>query len=381
MNDSQDKKRVVVIFGGPSTEHDISIITGIQAIENLNPLKYEIIPVYWSRENQFLTCSSYKQPKEILKKILKEKILISWDINQQQLILGSSKFFKKVVKPDVIIPALHGSPGEDGNIQGLLDIFGVPFVGSSMGPSYIAMNKSIFKQVMKANDISILPWQMISPKEKDVKIKFKFPVICKPNSLGSSIGVSKCKNSAELKKALALVFELDEEALIEPYVEDLTEINCSVMGDTKNQEASVCERPLAKGEILGFNDKYLSGGKSKVSQKTSGMASLDRIIPADIPAKLSESIQKTSKEIFRILGCTGLVRIDYIFSKKTCKVVVNEINSIPGSYSFYLWEPKGLSFRELLDKLIAIAISTSEKKNKLTKTFNSPVLDNFLKSN
>ncbi len=380
MDNKPFKKQIVVIFGGPSTEHDVSIITGIQAIENLDSSKYKVTPLYWTRENQFLTCSGFDKPKDILKKVLKEKILVSWDINKKELILGSSKIFAKTLKPDVIIPALHGSPGEDGNIQGLLEIFGKPYVGSTMGPSYLSMNKSLFKQIMKANDISVLPWQTLEPGGKDIKIKFKYPVICKPNSLGSSIGVAKCKNIREVKKALELVFELDEAALIEPYIEDLTEINCSVMGGSKWQEVSVCERPVKKGEILSFSDKYLSGGKSKMAQKASGMASLDRIIPADIPEILSQSIQDLSKNIFKILGCAGLVRIDYIYSKKSGKLVVNEINSIPGSFAFYLWEDKGISFRELLDKLINIAVAINEQKQLLTKTFESPVLESFLKS-
>ncbi|MBI3341834.1 D-alanine--D-alanine ligase [Candidatus Curtissbacteria bacterium] len=375
------KLKVAVVFGGPSTEHDISIITGIQIIENLDDSKYELIPIYWTRDNKFLTCESYSKPKEILKNITNQNINVTWDVNKKALKLNSPKVFSKnkTIIPDVIIPGLHGNPGEGGDFQGLLEIFDVPYAGSSMGSSFVSMDKNVFKQLMKANNISILPWQIIEKSEKSkTKIKFKYPVIAKPNSLGSSIGVKRCNSEKDLKEALELIFELDTKAIVEPYVEDLIEINCSVLGDIENQTASVCERPVGKGEILDFKDKYMSGGKSKVGKKVSGMASLDRIIPADIPEKLSKSVQEICKEVFRIAGCAGIVRIDCIYSKKTKKLVVNEINSIPGSYSFYLWEATGKSFTEVLEEAIKIAFVNHQKKHELTKTFESTVLENFL---
>lgn len=377
------KLKAVVIFGGPSTEHDVSIITGIQVIENLDPQKYEVLPVYWTQDNKFVTCSRFDKPKDILKNIHKENILVSWDVNAHQLILKSKTLFSKDknIKVDVIFPALHGGWGEDGNIQGLLEIFDVPYTGCSSGSAYLSMDKNMFKNIMKAKGIKILPWQVIKKGGKDkLKVNFKFPVICKPNALGSSIGVKKCQNLTDVKAALELIFELDEKAIIEPYVVDLTEINCSVLGDEHHQSVSVCEKPVAKGEILNFEDKYLSGGKTKTGQKSGGMASLDRIIPADIPDKLARSVQDISKIAFKAIGAEGVVRVDCIYSKKSGDLVVNEINSIPGSYSFYLWEATGVSFRELLDRLVEIAKKSHSDKKQINKTFDSPVLDKFLAS-
>lgn len=377
------KLKAVVIFGGPSTEHDVSIITGIQVIENLNPENYDVLPVYWTQDNKFLTCSSWDKPKDILKNIKKDNLYVLWDVNNSQLILKSASILNKNknVKVDVIIPALHGGWGEDGNIQGLLEVFGVPYTGCNSGASYLSMDKNMFKNVMLAKGIKVLPWQVIEKgSEEKLKVDFKFPVICKPNSLGSSIGVKKCKNVAEVKEALELIFELDQKAIIEPYVLNLTEINCSVLGDKYRQNVSVCERPVAKGDILNFEDKYLAGGKTKTGQKSGGMASLDRIIPADIPDKLAKSVQDISTNAFKAIEAQGVIRVDCIYSKKSGDLVVNEVNSIPGSFSFYLWEATGMSFRELLDRLVEIAQRNHEEKKQIKKTFDSHVLDKFLES-
>lgn len=374
------KKIVVVVFGGVSTEHDISVISGIQAIENIDTRFYKIIPVYWTKDNNFITCSDYSSPKSILKKILEEKINVSWNTSSHAVDLRSKSFFKgsKKIKPYVILPALHGGWGEDGNFAGLLEILDIPFAGSNCGPSFLSMDKNIFKNLMKASGVGILPWQLIGKNDRAPKVAFKYPVICKPNSLGSSIGVAKCNNLKQVGDALDLIFELDEKAIIEPYVEDLIEINCSVLGNGTNVKASVCERPISKNEILNFEEKYLAGSKSKTGSKTAGMAALDRVIPADISDELSDKVQNISKQVFSTLSCTGLVRVDCIYSKKTRKLVVNEVNSIPGSFSFYLWEASGLSFRELLDKLFEIAVENHQAKRAIKKTFESSVLDNFL---
>src|SRR3989344_2510315 len=333
-----DKKLVVVIFGGLSVEHEISIITGLQIIENLDQSKYNLMPVYWSKENKFLTCSNFTNSREIIKNIISQKAEVIWDFNNKRILLKKGLIPSTTIVPNVIIPAMHGSFGEDGSLQGLLDIFGVPYVGSNVGASFLSMDKNIFKTVMKANEINILPWQTATRDDsRDFKVEFEFPVICKPNSLGSSIGVAKCKTQKELRKALDVIFELDKSAIIEPFVEKMVEVNCAVLGNPKNQRVSVCERPLTKSEVLNYEEKYLKGSKAKGGMKTFGMASFDRKIPADIPQNLSVSIQEVSKKIFRILGCSGVARIDYIVPETKRDFYVNEINPIPGSYAYYLW--------------------------------------------
>ena len=373
------KKLVVVIFGGLSVEHEISIITGLQIIENLDQTKYELFPIYWSKENKFLTCSGFRNSKEIIKNIISQKVEVTWDFSNKRIILKKGLISSKTIVPDVIIPAMHGSFGEDGSLQGLLDIFGVPYVGSNVGASFLSMDKNIFKNVMKANGINILPWQTATRDDsRDFKVEFEFPVICKPNSLGSSIGVAKCKTQKELRKALDVIFELDESAIIEPFVEKMIEVNCAVLGNPKNQRVSVCERPLTKSEVLNYEEKYLKGSKAKGGMKTFGMASFDRKIPADIPQNLSVSIQEVSKKIFRILGCSGVARIDYIVPEAKRDFYVNEINPIPGSYAYYLWEASGISFTELLDEVITIAQENFEERNRIKRSFESPVLEKFL---
>lgn len=376
-----DKKLVVVIFGGLSVEHEISIITGLQTMENLDQTKYNLLPVYWSKENKFLTCSNFKNSKEIIKNIARQRTEVVWDFNNKRILLKKGLVPSKTIEPDLIIPAMHGSFGEDGSLQGLLDIFGVPYIGSNVGASFLSMDKNIFKNVMKANGINILPWQTVTRDSlRDFKIEFEFPVICKPNSLGSSIGVAKCKTQKELRKALDVIFELDESAIIEPFVQEMVEVNCAVLGNSKNQRASVCERPLSKNEVLNYEEKYLKGSKSKIETKTFGMASLDRKIPADIPKNLSASIQEISKKIFRILGCSGVVRIDYIVPLAKKDFYINEINPIPGSFAYYLWEASGMSFPELLDELIKIAQESFDQRRNIKRSFDSPVLEKFLES-
>jgi len=378
----EDKKKIIaVIFGGPSVEHDVSIITGIQVIENLNKKKYSPIPIYWTRDNEFLTCSNFDNPKNILKQIYKNKIQVQWDINDSKLIIKESGMLSKSKNLyfDLFLPALHGTDGEDGTIQGLLEIMRTPYVGSNVGSSYLSMDKNIFKYLMKANDINVLPWQKITAEDlKNLKLKFDFPIICKPTKLGSSIGVKRCKNLKQTLESLRLIFEIDDVALIEPYIADMIEINCSVLGDSMSQEISACERPLTQGKLLNFEDKYLSGSKTKTGTKQSGMASLDRIIPADISDSLTKSIQQLAKKVFVITNCSGVVRVDFIVRKKSKEIIVNEVNAIPGSFAYYLWEAVGVSFEELLDKLVSYSITNFKKKKNIKNTFDSPVLKRFL---
>ena len=374
-----NKINIAVIFGGPSTEYGVSIITGLQVIENLDKTNYEILPVYWTRENKFLACPDFKSSKEILKKILSQSRGVIWDINNSTIKV-SSKLVSSVFKPDIIFPALHGSLGEDGSFQGFLEVFDVPYVGSDVGASFISMDKDVFKKIMKSQNIEILPWQVVSKDDqKSFKLKFDFPVICKPNSLGSSIAVSKCNSDKELERALDIIFELDSKAIVEPFAQNMIEVNCSVLGNSSNQTESVCERPLAKGEVLNFEDKYLSGSKKGVA-KTAGMATLDRVIPADIDSNLATRIQNLSKQIFTLIGAGGVVRLDFIVVKKPQKIYINEINSIPGSLAYYLWEASGISFSELLDKVIDLAKEEHKKKKQLKRKFESPVLEKFLNS-
>lgn len=374
------KKLVAVIFGGPSVEHDISIITGIQVIENLDTNKYDVLPVYWSQDGKFLTSRHYDHPRQLVKAIFRDKVELVANQNEKELVTERRGIFSsaKKYRPDVIFPAMHGSLGEDGALQGLLEVLNIPYVGSNVGASFLTMDKNVFKMVMKASKINILPWQLVSAADlESLKVDFDYPVIVKPNSLGSSIGVKKCNSLAEVKEALEVVFQLDHKAIIEPFLEDMIEVNCSVLGNEEWQKVSICERPLAKGEVLNFEDKYMSGGKTKTGAKNGGMASLDRVIPADVPDKISKKVQEEARKIFKVLGCAGLVRVDFMVTKKE-EIYVIEVNPIPGSMAFYLWEASGVSFPELLDKLIEIAGDNYQRRNKLIRRFETPVLKRFL---
>lgn len=376
-----NKKNLIIFFGGESVEHDVSIITGAQAVQNADPQKYNIVPVYLSQNGEFHVAEKNPDMEEFFRKIFTLKKPATINVSTGELIIEKSlNFINKKIKIDVAFPTFHGTYGEDGSFQGLLEMAHIPYVGSGVAASAVGMNKDLFKKVMDFHKIPILSWQTINKwdYDKNFQPKFAYPLIIKPTNLGSSIGVSKVNNSEELDKALEIIFHLDYEALIEPYLDNMIEINCSVLGSRAKQDVSVCEQPMSAKEILSFEDKYLTGGKKT---KIRGMASQDRRIPAPLSQEQTQLIQNLAKDVFRYCECSGVSRIDFMIDKNTNKIYVNEINTIPGSLSFYLWEASGISFQELIDKLVNIAIEEDNEKNKIQKVFKSPLAEKYLKTN
>ncbi len=375
------KKNLVVMFGGPSVEHDVSVITALQVIKNADASKYEVLPLYWTKEGPVVLLRN-RQPYTTVQSLIES--------NTRQPVtffsggFKAQDFFGKSYENSVVIPCFHGTDGEDGVAQGLLDFFAIPYAGSNVRASAVGMDKILFKALMKENNIPVLPYQVVT-KESGVEpksLKFDFPVIVKPAHLGSSIGVKKCDGIREVTDALETVFELDTHALIEPYLSDKQEVNVSVLGSTDECQTSVTEEPLSAEDILSFEDKYLRGGKGAAQRALpggeknglKGMASLDRRIPAPIEKNQEARIKKQAEEIFKVCGCSGVARIDFMIDKKTKETYVTEINTIPGSLSFYLWEAAGISFPELIDKLVDIAEHEYKKKAALMRTFESTIL-------
>ena len=312
---------------------------------------------------------------------MRNSVLI--DMSKGELIFKKkllSNFISKKIKIDVAFPTFHGTYGEDGSFQGLFEVANVPYIGSGVAASAIGMNKNLFKKLMEFHKIPILPWQTVTKWNftKDFQLKFEYPLIVKPVNLGSSIGVKKVNNFNEFKEALEIIFNLDFEALVEPYLENMMEINCSVLGSKAKQDVSVCEQPVSAKKILSFEDKYLKGGK-KI--KVQGMASQDRRIPAHLTNEQTYLIQNLAKNVFQYCECIGVARIDFMIDKDTQKIYVNEINTIPGSLSFYLWEASGISFQELIDRLVDIAIRENVEKNSIQRVFKSPLIEKYLKTN
>lgn len=387
------KIRVGVLYGGKTTEHEVSIITAVQAMGYLNKEKYDVIPMYLTKENEMYTgeplkeMDVYKEPA-LLKRYCKNVVCYSKD---GCLVLQNKKgIFKKIfAQVDIVIPAVHGYNMEDGNIQGMLETYGVPYTGSDIYGCTVGQDKVFQKQVLQAENIPVTKYIWFYDNEyfeDEAKIlsevkKLGYPVIIKPARQGSSIGIGIAKDEETLKEAIVEATKYDDKILVEEVISNMTELNCSVLGSNSYMQTSCIEQVMGKDEILSFNDKYIGSGAKKGAKKFSsaskGMVSADRVIPADIPEKLANDIAETSKKVFRALGASGVVRIDYLYDKKSKKYYVNELNTIPGSLSFYLWSPLNKEYDELLDDMINIAVKRYKKKLKKTTIFESNILEGF----
>lgn len=386
------KTVIGVFFGGKSVEHEVSIISALQVIENLDKEKYNIIPIYISKDNKFYSSeflsdiNRYKDLDEIVR--LSDEVYFTHE-NGSLLVNKKDGIFKKVLfKIDIVFPVVHGLNVEDGTLEGFLEMYNIPYVGCDVCSSAVGMNKIIFKKVLESSNIPVVEYDTlnISEFEQDskkafekIKDKLSLPIIVKPANLGSSVGIEIIKDEKEFVPKMQQVFEFCENVLIERCITNLREINCSVVGDFSSQEVSVLEEPIKEDEILSYKDKYLGNGKggklSKMGGKSSGMASLTRKIPAQLDKDQEDEIYNLAKNTFKLLNCEGISRIDFILDGDNNKIYVNEINTIPGSLSFYLWEPKGVKFSELLDKAIRIAIKRQERRNKITYSTNVNILN------
>lgn len=384
------KIRVGVLFGGKTTEHEVSIITAVQAMGYLDEDKYEVIPMYLTKDNEMYTgeplkeMDIYKEP-ELLKRYCKN--VVCYGNNGVLLLQNKKGLFKKIVKEvDIVIPAVHGYNMEDGNIQGMLETFGVPYTGSDIYGCTVGQDKVFQKQILEAEKLPVPKYKWFYDSEyyedenkiiEEIK-KLGFPVIVKPARQGSSIGIEVAKNEESLKEAILDAIKYDEKILVEKMVDNMMELNCSVLGSNSYMQTSAIEQVMGCDEILSFNDKYIgsdsSKGSSKFSNGSKGMISASRVIPAKISDDLKNKIEETSKSAFKALGASGVVRIDYLYDKKADKLYINELNSIPGSLSFYLWTPLKKEYPELLDDMIGIAVKRYKNKMKKTTIFDSNIL-------
>ncbi|MBQ6830664.1 MAG: D-alanine--D-alanine ligase [Clostridia bacterium] len=384
------KTRVAVLFGGNSVEHEVSIITGIQAFCALNRDKYEVIPLYLSKDNVFYTgehmgkIESYRDMKTCLANATRV-LLVKGAHGVDMVRHPAKRFGNNVVGSfDVVLPAVHGTNVEDGTLMGYLELLGVPYAACDVTSSAVGMDKYLMKSALKDAGVPVLPALAFTGKHyalnsdavlDEIENEFGYPVIVKPINLGSSVGISLADSREKLLTALDTAFDFASRVLVERAVPHLREINCSVLGDMDGARASVCEEPVNSDEILSFKDKYLSGGKSaKGGNKSSGMSSLKRRCPADIPAELTEKVQQLAVKTFVALGCSGVSRIDFLNDTETGELWVNEINTIPGSLSFYLWEAAGVPFDELLDEMIKLAFKRQRDREALTFSYESNIL-------
>lgn len=378
------KLTVGLFFGGRSTEHEVSVISALQAYENIDKDKYHLVPIYVSKAGEFFTNPKFwhiKNYKDINSLLFSSKQVAFGRKNGQGGLMVSG-LFGKFIPLDVAFPIFHGSFGEDGCIQGVFEMYQIPYVGFNVLGSAIAMDKFVAKQLFQALGIPTAPfasvirhyWNADSEQcLKHIKKTLKFPLFVKPGTAGSSIGVGKAKNDDELQFAIEVALTYSESVIVEEAFEDVIEVNCSVLG-YEHLEASVCEQPIPSKDVLSFTDKYMRGGGKEGSKGAGGMETLSRIIPASINKELTKKIQETTKMVFSELNGCGVARVDYFVDPKKDLYWINEINTPPGSLAFYLWEKSGLSYKELLDKLIEFGLKRAQNQSKTQYVFESGLL-------
>lgn len=379
--------RVGVIFGGESVEHEVSIISSIQAMNKMDTEKYEIVPIYITKDREWYTGEALKdievyQDLDLLKRYSKNVVLYC---KNGRFLLQSKGFFKRTIKEiDIAFPIVHGTNVEDGVLQGYLRSIGIPFVGSDVTAAAISQDKIIQKQVFASAGLPMADYVWFFDTEyqddKDTIIKkiekMKYPVIVKPATLGSSVGISKANNKEELEHAIEDAIVYDNKIVVEELIENLKEVNISILGNYEHMSCSVIEQVMTDNDLLTYEDKYI-GGSKKNPKSSKGMASASRKIPADISDKLKEEVESIAFKAFRELNSSGVVRIDFLIDDKKKKVYINEINSCPGSLSFYLWEPMGKDYSELLDDMINIAIKDYKRRTNKIHSFESNILSGF----
>ncbi|MEG1351112.1 MAG: D-alanine--D-alanine ligase family protein [Bacilli bacterium] len=384
------KIKVGVIFGGESVEHEVSIISAIQAIEKMDNEKYEIIPIYITKDRVWYTGSMLKeieiyQDMSLINRYAKKVVLYE---KSGRFILQNKGFFKYTVNEiDLAFPIVHGTNVEDGVLQGYLQSIGIPFVGSDVYASVVGQDKVYMKQIFNSEELNVpnYIWFYDNEFKNDKEVilnkvnKLTYPLIVKPATLGSSVGIGVAKDETEVIEKIEEAIKYDKKILVEEVVNNLKEVNISVLGNYENMSLSEIEEVMTKNNLLTFEDKYIGGskGKLKTPTRSKGMATASRIIPANINNVVKEKVEDMALRAFRALGNSGVCRIDFLINSKTNEVYINEINNIPGSLAFYLWEPKGKKYTELLDEMINVGIKDYKKRINKIHSFDSNILKNF----
>ncbi len=393
---SNSKKSIAVFFGGRSPEHDVSVVTGLQILSAIDTEKYDTFPVYISTEGEWLVGDilsergSYMLNAERRKQVRSVTLDLKPGKRARLVPLKTGLLGNmKLIEFDVAVPSFHGLYGEDGNIQGLFEFAGVPYAGMRTMGSSVLMDKGATKKVLQGAGIPVLPYAMIyrpdegymiaEDKLKNAMGDIKFPCIVKPSHLGSSIGVAKADSLEELRASLPTIFEFDDAAIIEPFVQNLVEYNVSVSKAFGEIRTSAIERPKATEELLDFKQKYLSGSDGKTGDKlgpegggtktvgaiSEGMLSLTRELNPDLDAEKAKNIQDWAVTMFKAVEGTGAPRIDFIGNEKSGELWLNEVNPWPGSIGYFLWEAATdpILFTELMTGLIEEAITERKKRN------------------
>ena len=363
---------VGVIYGSRSPEHEVSIVSALQVMDFLSK-RHQVIPIYITRDGRWLTGDKLLNPASYKSLDLKDPdlkpVILSPDPSFRLLKnpLGKGLLSKpEELKLDIAFPVIHGLHGEDGTLQGLLELANLPYVGSDQIASAVCIDKVITKLVLAGAGLPVLDYVWFTRLEWEasedaivsrIEHKLAYPVIIKPARLGSSIGISIAHDPDELRFNVSVASHFDTRLLVEPCLQEKMEINCAVLG-FEDPRPSVCEQPLTGGDILSFQDKYLQGSR------TQGMEAAKRIIPAPIGDALTQKIQELALQAFRVVGARGIARIDFMLELPGQAVYINEINTLPGSIAYYLWQPMGLTPQQLVDELLEEGMRAYKEKNR-----------------
>lgn len=377
------KTNIGVFFGGRSTEHEISVISASQAMAAIDREKYDVTPIYISKQGRYYTgdalfeIKNYKNIPALLEKCTQVYMEPSYgDYNLYKVKKGM--FGSNVAAQlDVVIPVLHGSNVEDGIFEGVLETIGIPYAGCNTLASANGMDKITMKMILRECGVPVIDYVWFTDKEwfarRDkliarIEEKIGYPVIVKPANLGSSVGIGRAADREQLIEKVEVAEKYSSRLIVEHMVDNLKEINCSVLGDCDEYASSVLEEPIKSAEILSYEDKYMGGTKG-----AKGMQASQKRIPAELPDDMTERIRFLAGETFRVLGCHGVSRIDFIIDDDTNEIFVNEINTIPGSLSFYLWEATGVPFTELMDRLVRLALKRKREQGQKTVSYDQNI--------
>ena len=402
---SSESLQVGVVLGGVAPEHEVSVISALQAAAALDRDRYTPVPIYvakdgtWYTGDALLEVETYRDLEALREAAMPVSLAPTPHGHLELLEDRAPGVLKRLQRPrlrrrvDVMLLGLHGGPGENGGVQGLCETFNVPYTSAGIFGSALGMDKVMSKHVCRQAGIPVVDFVAFREDEwayreeaalDECEAALDYPLVVKPARCGSSIGIAQANTRADLDAAIEDAFRYDDKVIVETAVEALREINCSVLGDAHEATPSVLEEPVASDddEVLTFQDKYMredeeatkSGGTKEAGSSPEGMAAQDRVVPADLSEERTEEIQDLAVRIFHQFECAGVVRIDFMIDATTGQLYFNEINTIPGSFSFYLWEPSGVPFDELVDRLVAIARRRHRDQNGRVQTYDVNLL-------
>lgn len=389
------KIRLALIYGSRTCEHDVSIISALQAAQHVNPDDYDLIYVYIDQNGEWYTgekladISLYRNfdRRAVVRVIpmgVEGKLRLMQHPDDKLLPIGR---LRQIAEADVVMPVMHGMNGEDGTLQGMLELWNIPYTSSGVLGSALGMDKIAMKRMFRACGFPVLKDVCVERSEwkrnragvlSRVMNELSFPVYVKPSNLGSSIGINRADNKNGLEDAIDIAVSYDRRVQVETGIQDLMEINCAVLGYGGDAMASVTEMPVRWSDFLSFDEKYLRGAKGGAkgtkSAPSKGMSSLSRQMPAPISPELTHRVEELAVDAFKALDCKGVARIDFLYDKAADELYIGEINTIPGSLAFYLWEGRGISFERMIDMMVEYAFRANADRNENVFSYQSAIL-------